>query len=90
MKGGSTFEIGAAQLRSVTEIAPKSRFFCVNRTCMRYDSRGGAKAIRYGVRIKKPGKKIPISCEALKKVSKRIFNKKIMKNKNAVSRVHVC
>ena len=57
---------------------------------MRYDSRGGAKAIRYGVKIKKPGKKISISCEALKKVSKRIFNKKIMKNKNAVSRVHVC
>ena len=34
---------------------------------------------------KKNGKTIPISC-----VSKRIFNKKIMKNKNAVSRVHVC
>ena len=26
---------------------------------MRYDSRGGAKAIRYGVKIKKPGKKNP-------------------------------
>ena len=35
---------------------------------MRYDSLGGAKAIRYGVNIKKPEKKIPISCVALKKV----------------------
>ena len=31
-----TFEIGAAQLRSVTEIAPKSRFSCVNRRPIRY------------------------------------------------------
>ena len=37
MKGGSTFEIGAARLRSVTKIAPKSPFFCVNRTCMRWE-----------------------------------------------------
>ena len=52
MKGGSTFEIEAVQLRSVTEIAPKSPFFCVNRSYMRYDSLCGAKAIRYGVNIK--------------------------------------
>ena len=57
---------------------------------MRYDSLGGAKAIRYGVNVKKNGKKIPISYVALKKGSKRIFNKKIIKDKNAVSRVHVC
>ena len=54
---------------------------------MRYDSLGGAKAIRYGVNIKKPEKKIPISCVALR--GKRIFNKKIMKNKNVVLQVHV-
>ena len=42
---------------------------------MRYDSRGGAKAIRYCVNIKNR-EKMPISCVALKKVSKRIFNKK--------------
>ena len=89
MRGGSTFEIEVVQLRSVTEIAPKSPFFCVNRSCMQYDSLYGAKAIQYGVNIKNR-EKMPISCVALKKVSKRIFNKKIMKNKNAVSRVHVC
>jgi len=53
MKDGSTFETGAAQLRSVTEIAPPQPFLCVNRSFMRYDSRGGAKAIWYGVNIKK-------------------------------------
>ena len=57
MNSGSTFEIDATQLRSVTEIAPKSPFFCVNRTCMRYDSLGGAKAMWYGVNIKKKTKK---------------------------------
>ena len=56
---------------------------------MRYDFRGGAKAIRYGVNIKNR-EKMPISCVTLKKKSKRIFNEKIMNNKNAVSRVHVC
>ena len=43
------FEIGEEQFRSVTEIAPKSPFLCVNRSPIRYDSRGGAKAIQFGV-----------------------------------------
>ena len=47
----STLEIGAAQLRSVTEIAPKSPFLCVNRSPIRYDLRGGATATPYGVNI---------------------------------------
>ena len=45
----STFEIGGAQFRSVTEIAPKSPFLCVNRSPIRYGFRAGAKAIRHGV-----------------------------------------
>ena len=40
-------EFGAAQLRAVTEIAPKSAFLCVNRCPLRYGFRAGAKAIRY-------------------------------------------
>ena len=47
----STFEIGAAQLCYVTEIAPKSPFLCVNRSPNRYDFRGGAKTIRHNVNI---------------------------------------
>ena len=43
------FETGEAQFRSVTEIAPKSPFLCVNRRPTRYDSCGGAKAIQFGV-----------------------------------------
>ena len=43
------FETGEVQFRSVTEIAPKSPFLCVNRRPTRYDSRGGAKAIQFGV-----------------------------------------
>ena len=43
----STLEIGAAQLRTVTEIAPKSPFLCVNRSPIRYGFRAGAKAVRY-------------------------------------------
>ena len=39
----STLEIGAAQLRSVPEIAPKSPFLFVNRSPIRYDFRAGAK-----------------------------------------------
>ena len=41
----STFEIGVAQLRSVTEIAPKLPFLCVNRSPIQYCFRAGAKAI---------------------------------------------
>ena len=37
----STLEISAAQLRSVTESAPKSPFLCVNRSPSRYDFRPG-------------------------------------------------
>ena len=40
----STLEIGAAQLRSAAEIAPKSPFLCVNRIW--YGFLAGAKAIR--------------------------------------------
>ena len=47
----STLEIGAAQLRSVTEIAPTEPFLCVNRSAFRYDFRGNAKAIRKSVNI---------------------------------------
>ena len=47
----STLEIGSAQLRFVTEIAPKSPFLCVNRSAIRYGLRAGAKAIQYGVNI---------------------------------------
>ena len=39
----STFEIGAAQLCDVSEIAPKSPFSCVKRSPIRYDFRAGAK-----------------------------------------------
>ena len=38
-------------LHSVTEIAPKSRFLCVNRSPIRYGFRAGAKAIQYSVSI---------------------------------------
>ena len=41
----STSEIGTAQPRSVKEIAPKSPFFCVNRSI---PSGAGARAIRSG------------------------------------------
>ena len=37
-------EIDAAQLRSVTEIAPKLLFLCVNRSNSQYGFRAGAKA----------------------------------------------
>ena len=47
----STFEIGAAQLRSVKEITPSQPFLCVNRSPTHYDFCGGAKAIRYSVNI---------------------------------------
>ena len=42
-----TVEIGAAQFQSVTEIAPKSSFLCVNRGPIR----AGAKAFRHSVNI---------------------------------------
>ena len=37
------------ELRSVTEIAPPQPFLCLNRSLIRYDFRGGTKAIRYSV-----------------------------------------
>ena len=46
-------EIGAAQLPSVqslTEIAPKSPFLCVNRNPIWYGFRAGAKAIQYSIK----------------------------------------
>ena len=43
----STFEIGATQLRSVTEIAPKSPFLRVNGNPIRYAFRAGAKSVGY-------------------------------------------
>ena len=45
----STFVIGAAQLRSVTEFPPKSPFLRVNRSPIWYNFRTGAKGIRYSV-----------------------------------------
>ena len=38
--------VRALQLRSVTEIAPKSLFLCVKRSRIRYDFRACAEAIR--------------------------------------------
>ena len=49
--GDSTLEIGAAQLRSVTEIAPLQPFLCVKRSPIQYYFRGGAKGFRYGVKV---------------------------------------
>ena len=46
-----TLEIGAEQLRSVTEIASKSRFLCVNRSPIEYGFRAGAKAVRYTMNV---------------------------------------
>ena len=43
----STLEIGAAQPRSVTEIALKSPFLCVNRNPIWYGFRAGTSAIWY-------------------------------------------
>ena len=43
----STFEIDAAQFRSVTEIAPSEPFLCVNRNPVFHDVCGGAKAIHW-------------------------------------------
>ena len=40
-----------AQLRSVTDFPPQQPFLCVKRSRILYDSRGGAKAIRYHVNI---------------------------------------
>ena len=39
-----SLEIGAAQIRFVTEIAPKSPFLCVKRNTIRYRFRFGARA----------------------------------------------
>lgn len=44
-------EIGAAQLHSVTEIAPNSLILCVNKSPILYSFRAGARAIRHGVKI---------------------------------------
>ena len=43
--------IGAAQLRSVTKITPKSRLLCVNRSPICCGFRVDANAIQYGVNI---------------------------------------
>ena len=42
---------GAAQRRSVTEITPKSRFLCANRSPIQYGFRAGANSIPYSVNI---------------------------------------
>ena len=42
--------LGTAR-RSVSEITPPQPFFCVNRSPIRYDFRGGAQALRYTVNI---------------------------------------
>ena len=46
-KSTSPLGIGAAQLRSVREIAPKPVSLCVNRSHIRYGFRAVVKAIRY-------------------------------------------
>ena len=43
--------MGAAQILSVTEIAPKSRFLCVNRSPIRYGFRAGAEANQHSVTL---------------------------------------
>ena len=43
--------IGAARLRTVTEISPKSPLLCVNKSPIRYGFRAGAKVILYSVNI---------------------------------------
>ena len=48
-KWRSVFEIGAAQLRSVTEITPKSPFLCMERSPTRCCFHTGAKATCYSV-----------------------------------------
>ena len=57
--GDSTLEIGAAQLPSVTEIAPLQRFLCVNRCPIQYYFRGGAKGIRSSVTLHPPPRSAP-------------------------------
>ena len=47
----STLEICEAHPLFVTEITPPQPFLYVNRSPIRYDFRGGAKAIRYTVNI---------------------------------------
>ena len=47
----STLDFGAAQLRSVTEIGPKSPLLCVNKRHIRYGFRAVAKSLRYSVNI---------------------------------------
>ena len=47
----STLEIRAAQLRSVTAIAPKSPFSYVNRSPIQYSFFAGVKATWYSVTI---------------------------------------
>ena len=56
----STFEISAAQLRSVTKMPPKSPFLCANRSPIWYDLSADAKATRYTVNIA-VGKWSPLS-----------------------------
>ena len=46
-----TLKIGAVQLRSATEIAPKLPFSCVNRSPIQYNFRSGTKAIPHSVNI---------------------------------------
>ena len=41
----STLEMGAAYLRSVTEIAPKSPFLCLNKSPMRYGFRARLRVV---------------------------------------------
>ena len=45
------FRDNAGQLRTVTEMAPKSPFLCVNRSPLRYGFHAGAKTIRYRANI---------------------------------------
>ena len=46
-----TLKIDAAQILSVTEIAPKSRFLCMNRSPILYSFRAVAKATLHSVTL---------------------------------------
>ena len=49
-----------SQLLSVTEVAPKSPFLCMNRSTIRYGSRSGPKAIQHSVNIARPISFLPL------------------------------
>ena len=59
IKWRSTFEMGAARLRSYTEITPKSLFFYMSRSHTRYGFCAEARAFRFSVNAIKNGTVVP-------------------------------